>query len=112
MADLAQNRIDRGVVAGTPEEIADQLSAWQDAGIDGINVLNWRLPDTYVEFNERLLPALQKRGLAKQAYEPGTLRKKIFGHDRLPENHPGTVYRSTFGTNGSAGRAKAVAAGE
>ncbi|MFI8412695.1 LLM class flavin-dependent oxidoreductase [Paeniglutamicibacter gangotriensis] len=111
LADLAKNRIERGVVAGKPEEIADQLSAWQEAGIDGINVINWRLPDTYLEFNERILPTLQARGLAKTAYEPGTLRHKIFGRDRLPENHPGAAYRGAFGPRATALPPEFVTAG-
>ncbi|MDO5744690.1 MAG: LLM class flavin-dependent oxidoreductase [Micrococcaceae bacterium] len=97
LADLTRDRISRGVVAGTPDQIAEQLSAWQESGIDGINVINWRLPGTYLEFNERILPTLQKRGLAKKQYEPGTLRNKIFGRDRLADNHPGAAYRGAFG---------------
>lgn len=100
LADLARNRIQRGIVAGTPDEITDQLARWQQAGIDGVNVINWRLPGSYIEFNERILPTLQRRGLAKTAYAPGTLRRKIFGHDRLPENHPGARYRGAFSAEG------------
>lgn len=100
LADLARNRIQRGIVAGTPDEIADQLGRWQHAGIDGVNVINWRLPGSYLEFNERILPTLQRRGLAKSEYRPGTLRHKIFGHDRLPGNHPGAAYRGAFHADG------------
>ena len=96
LADLANSRIRRGYVAGTPDQIADQLEQWQAAGVDGINVINWRLPGTYEEFNEKLLPVLQRRSLAKTEYAEGTLRKKIFGHDRLPDNHPGARYRGAF----------------
>jgi len=100
LADLAESRIDRGVVAGTPDQIADQLQAWQAAGVDGINVINWRLPGTYIEFNEQLLPTLQRRGLAKTEYAEGTLRRKLFGRDRLPETHPGARYRGAFAPAG------------
>lgn len=105
LADLARGRIQRGIVAGTPDQIADQLEEWQGAGIDGVNVMNWRLPGSYLEFNERILPTLQRRGLAKTEYRPGTLRQKIFGRDRLPENHPGACYRGAFGERAApAGR--------
>lgn len=96
LADLANGRIRRGYAAGTPEQIADRLQEWQVAGVDGINLINWRLPGTYQEFNEKLLPVLQRRGLAKTEYAEGTLRRKIFGHDRLPDDHPGARYRGAF----------------
>lgn len=83
-------------IVGTPEQIADELLAWQQAGVDGINLINWTLPGSYKEFNEHLLPVLQQRGLAKRAYAEGSLRKKLFGHDRLDERHPAARYRGAF----------------
>ena len=91
---LVANRHRR--VVGTPEQIADSLTEWQQAGVDGINVINWTLPGTYVEFVEQLLPTLQQRGLAKREYTPGTLRRKIFGYDHLNERHPAAQYRGAF----------------
>jgi len=96
LADLANGRIRRGYIAGTPERIADRLQDWQAAGVDGINVINWRLPGSYQEFNELLLPVLQRRGLAKTRYAEGTLRQKLFGHDHLSGRHPGARYRGAF----------------
>ena len=83
-------------MVGTPESIADQLAQWQAAGVDGINLINWMIPDSYREFNEHLLPVLQARGLAKREYAKGTLRKKMFGHDRLDARHPAARYRGAF----------------
>ena len=83
-------------VTGTPEQIAQQLATWQEAGIDGINVINATVPGSYTEFIEHIMPELRKRGLAKEAYTPGTLRRKIFGDDRLPLTHPATAYRGAF----------------
>jgi FMN-dependent oxidoreductase (nitrilotriacetate monooxygenase family) len=83
-------------LVGTPEQIADQLVIWQQAGIDGVNLINWSIPGSYKEFNEHLLPVLQKRGLAKREYTPGTLRKKMFGQDRLNDRHPAARYRGAF----------------
>jgi long-chain alkane monooxygenase len=97
LADLTQGRLRRGYVAGTPDQIADRLADWQAAGADGINVINWRLPGSYLEFNEQLLPTLQRRGLAKTEYAEGTLRRKLFGQDRLNERHPAARYRGAFG---------------
>ena len=83
-------------VTGTPEQIAQQLATWQAAGIDGVNVINATIPGSYTEFIEHVMPELRKRGLAKEAYAPGPLRRKIFGHDRLPPTHPATAYRGAF----------------
>ena len=83
-------------LVGTPEQIADQLVVWQQAGIDGVNLINWIIPGSYEEFNEHLLPVLQKRGLAKHEYTKGTLRTKLFGQDRLNDRHPAARYRGYF----------------
>jgi FMN-dependent oxidoreductase (nitrilotriacetate monooxygenase family) len=83
-------------LVGTPEQIADKLLLWQQAGVDGINLINWMIPGSYTEFNEHLLPTLQKRGLAKREYAEGSLRKKIFGQDHLNDRHPAACYRGAF----------------
>ena len=83
-------------VTGTPEQIAQQLATWQEAGIDGVNVINATIPGSYTEFIEHVMPELRRRGLAKEAYAPGTLRRKVFGHDRLPPTHPAAAYRGAF----------------
>ena len=83
-------------LVGTPDQIADALETWQDAGIDGVNVINVTRPGSYEEFVEHVTPVLQERGLQRRQYEPGTLRRKIFGHDELADTHPGTRYRGAF----------------
>ncbi|WP_245322796.1 LLM class flavin-dependent oxidoreductase [Bradyrhizobium valentinum] len=83
-------------LVGTPEQIADALTEWQKAGIDGVNLINWMIPGSYLEFNTHLLPELQRRGLAKREYAPGTLRHKLFGRDRLDDSHPGARRRGAF----------------
>lgn len=103
LARLVARRTPR--LVGTPEQIADKLEIWQQAGIDGVNLINWYIPGTYKEFNAYLLPELQKRGLAKREYRKGTLREKIFGASRLPDRHPASRYRGAF-----AGKAAASAA--
>ncbi len=83
-------------VTGTPEQIADEIARWRAAGIDGINVINATLPGTYLEFGEHVMPVLRDRGLVRKAYSPGTLRRKLFGSDRLPATHPAAAYRDAF----------------
>src|SRR5690606_33793101 len=79
-----------------PEQIADHLQDWQDAGADGINVINWVLPGSFVEFADKVLPVLRERGLAQSEYAPGTLREKLFGDAHLNERHPASAYRGAF----------------
>lgn len=86
----------RARVVGTPEQIADQLADWQDAGVDGINVMNWMIPQSFEIFVDEIMPVLQERGLAQREYEPGTFRRKLFGSDQLPERHPGRGWRGAF----------------
>ena len=94
--DIAVLTIRSSRVTGTPEHIAQQLATWQEAGIDGINVMNATIPGSYTEFIEHVMPVLRKQGLAREAYTPGTLRRKLFGRDTLPDTHPAAAYRGAF----------------
>ncbi len=86
----------RSRLVGTPEQIAGKLKAWQAAGVDGINVMNATIPGSYSDFIEHVMPVLRKQGLAKEGYAPGSLRRKLFGHDTVPETHPAAAYRQAF----------------
>lgn len=91
-------------IVGTPESIADELEQWQDAGIDGVNVIAQYYPESYVDFVEHVIPVLQERGLAQREYAPGTLRERMFPQigARLPDRHPAARYRGAF-TGSDAG---------
>lgn len=91
--DLIRARtLDRFLV-GTPEQIADSLQAWFEAGVDGFNITYNVTPGTFVEFIDAVVPELQARGLMQRDYAPGTLREKLFGHARLPADHPEAAHR-------------------
>ncbi|MET9327139.1 LLM class flavin-dependent oxidoreductase [Tsukamurella sp. NPDC003166] len=96
LRDVAHYTATNGRIVGTPEQIADRLEQWRAAGVDGINLVNAELPGSYVDFAEQVVPVLQERGLAQREYTPGTLRRKLFGHDRLPDSHPAARYRGAF----------------
>ena len=94
VADLARYLSGQNRLVGTPAQIADQLAEWQDAGVDGVNVLFTTLPGSLEELVDHVVPELQRRGLAQTSYAPGTLREKTFGHGaRLPARHPAARYR-------------------
>lgn len=81
-------------VVGTPEQVADELQAWRDAGVDGINLMYHTTPGSFEEFIDGVVPVLQDRGLAQREYAPGTLREKLVdASPRLNERHPGASYR-------------------
>jgi FMN-dependent oxidoreductase (nitrilotriacetate monooxygenase family) len=86
----------RGRFVGTPEQIADKLEEWQRAGVDGINVMNWTLPNSYELFIDEVMPTLRRRGLAKDEPATGTLRYKLTGQDQLRDSHYGRQYRGAF----------------
>ena len=83
------------VVVGDATEVADELSSWMDEGeIDGFNLTRTVVPESFEDFIDIVVPALQERGLYKTAYEQGSLRRKLFGEgDRLPARHTGASFR-------------------
>jgi FMN-dependent oxidoreductase (nitrilotriacetate monooxygenase family) len=94
-ADLLRYTADIRVV-GTPEQIADELQKWADAGITGINLMYHTTPGSFVDFIEGVTPVLQQRGLQQREYRPGTLREKLMdgrGGPLLNERHPAARYR-------------------
>ncbi len=82
-------------VTGTPEQIADEIDAWQDAGVDGINVQYLVSPGTFEDFVDHVRPVLVERGTMQADYRPGTVREKVTGGGPyLPERHPARRVRA------------------
>jgi FMN-dependent oxidoreductase (nitrilotriacetate monooxygenase family) len=84
------------VVVGSPQSVADQLQSWIDeTDVDGFNLAYAVTPDSFSDFVELVVPELQRRGVYKREYAPGTLREKLYGkgHSRLPNTHPAAHYR-------------------
>jgi FMN-dependent oxidoreductase (nitrilotriacetate monooxygenase family) len=66
------------LMLGTPGEIADQLEAWFTSGAaDGFNLMFQLLPEDWTNFARLVVPELQRRGLARAEYGPGTLRERL-----------------------------------
>jgi FMN-dependent oxidoreductase (nitrilotriacetate monooxygenase family) len=60
---------------GTPEQVADAIQSWWDAGAaDGFNVMPPVLPAGLEIFVDEVVPLLQRRGLFRTDYEGRTLR--------------------------------------
>jgi len=83
-----------GRFAGTPEQIADEIQRYADAGVDGFNVVPVTTLGWWSEFVDHVVPVLQRRGLLQSEYEAGTLRHKLFGRGpALPDHHPARQLR-------------------
>lgn len=78
------------VLVGAPEQIADGLEEWIDAGVDGFNLSYATFPASFEDFIDGVVPVLQRRGRMQREYREGTLREKLFPHigPRLMEPHP------------------------
>jgi len=63
------------VIAGTPEEVADNIQTWfEDGAADGFNVMPPWLTGGFDAFVEQVVPILRKRGLFREDYTGATLR--------------------------------------
>ncbi len=85
------------LLVGSAQTVADELQSWvEETDVDGFNLAYALTHETFSDVVELLVPELQKRGVYKQDYAPGTLREKLFGlGDRLEAPHPGASYRRT-----------------
>ena len=83
------------VLVGAPEQIADQLEQWVDAGVDGFNLSYAVFPGSFEDFVEGVVPVLQQRGRMQTDYQEGTLREKLFsrGTPSVAPSHPAAMCR-------------------
>jgi N-acetyl-S-(2-succino)cysteine monooxygenase len=63
---------------GTPEQLADYVIEWQDAGaVDGFTLMGSTLPYELAAFVDHVVPLLQRRGRYRTAYTGNTLREHL-----------------------------------
>ena len=63
---------------GTPAQVADQMESWfQAEACDGFVLAATHMPGAYQDFVNLVVPELQRRGLFRQDYVPGTLRDNL-----------------------------------
>jgi N-acetyl-S-(2-succino)cysteine monooxygenase len=74
---------------GTPEQLADHIIAWQDAGaVDGFTIMGSTLPYELETFADQVVPILQRRGRYRTEYTGTTLRDHL-GLQRPAAHAPG-----------------------
>ena len=77
------------LLCGAPVQVADELEAWvAETDVDGFNLAYALMPGTFADIVDMVVPELQRRGRYKTGYREGTLRRKLFGTDRLPLDLP------------------------
>ncbi len=63
---------------GTPEQLADHVIAWQDAGaVDGFTIMGSTLPYELATFVDHVVPILQHRGRFRTEYTGRMLRDHL-----------------------------------
>ncbi|AIC31355.1 nitrilotriacetate monooxygenase family protein (plasmid) [Rhizobium etli bv. mimosae str. IE4771] len=84
-------------IVGDGSKVAEELGSWIEEGeIDGFNLTRTVVPESYEDFVEHAVPALQDRGIYKTTYQEGSLRQKIFRDGgKLPERHHAATYRAS-----------------
>ncbi|MDH4148009.1 MAG: LLM class flavin-dependent oxidoreductase [Acidimicrobiia bacterium] len=108
--DIIKRQMAGSFLTGAPEQIADRLAAFQQAGVDGVNMVYTVTPGTFEDFIDGVVPVLQQRGLMQREYRPGTLREKVFeAGDRLPARHPAGRFRHLGGSRPGAGATQSPA---
>jgi FMN-dependent oxidoreductase (nitrilotriacetate monooxygenase family) len=66
-------------IAGTPEQVADEMEAiWRATGCHGFNITPGINTQSIVDFVDQVVPLLQKRGIFRKEYEYTTLRQNLF----------------------------------
>lgn len=97
------------LLVGSTETVADELQSWvEETDVDGFNLAYALTHETFADVVDLLVPELQKRGVYKQDYQPGTLREKLFAKGaRLEHPHPGAGYRRITSVSGRAVPAEA-----
>jgi alkanesulfonate monooxygenase SsuD/methylene tetrahydromethanopterin reductase-like flavin-dependent oxidoreductase (luciferase family) len=68
---------DAAVLAGTPEQAADLLLEWREAGLDGFRLRPGVLPADLASIARELVPVLHGRGAFRGTYQEPTLRERF-----------------------------------
>ncbi|GAA3159157.1 hypothetical protein GCM10010466_57420 [Planomonospora alba] len=88
--DGAEFTSDAEVFTGAPEELADLLLDWREAGIDGYRLRPGNLPYDLKAVTRGLTGALRRRGAFRADYEAPTLRG-LLGLPRPANRYAGAV---------------------
>ncbi|GAB6928973.1 hypothetical protein JCM10914A_29560 [Paenibacillus sp. JCM 10914] len=72
-----QSATPRGGFIGTPEQVADKIQAWFEAGAADGFMITAAVPNGLEDFVDLVVPILQERGIYRTEYESDTLRGNL-----------------------------------
>ncbi|MGG3281171.1 LLM class flavin-dependent oxidoreductase [Paenibacillus solani] len=72
-----QSATPRGGFIGTPEQVADKIQAWFEAGAADGFMITAAVPNGLKDFVDHVVPILQERGIYRTEYESDTLRGNL-----------------------------------
>ncbi|MFH0071159.1 LLM class flavin-dependent oxidoreductase, partial [Peribacillus sp. NPDC056705] len=72
-----QSATPRGGFIGTPEQVADKIQAWFEAGAADGFIIAAAVPNGLEDFVDLVVPILRERGLFRAEYEEDTLRGNL-----------------------------------
>jgi FMN-dependent oxidoreductase (nitrilotriacetate monooxygenase family) len=82
-------------IIGTASQVVDEMSRWmQVADLDGFNIARIVAHETMENFIAMVVPEMQRRGLYKTAYLPGTFREKLLGYGPGIRDHPAAKFHN------------------
>ncbi|MFC3982033.1 LLM class flavin-dependent oxidoreductase [Streptosporangium jomthongense] len=87
--DGSEHVSDAAIFAGTPEQLADLLLDWREAGLEGYRLRPAVLPTDLNAITRALVPELRRRGAFRDGYEAATLRGHL-GLDRPASRYAGS----------------------
>jgi alkanesulfonate monooxygenase SsuD/methylene tetrahydromethanopterin reductase-like flavin-dependent oxidoreductase (luciferase family) len=76
-SDFSDVDSDAHVFGGSPQQLADLLLDWRDAGVDGFRLRPGVLPADLTAIVDGLLPILRERGAFRREYPAATLRGRL-----------------------------------
>ncbi|PEQ11410.1 monooxygenase [Novosphingobium sp. PC22D] len=76
--DYATKPRGHNIFVGTPEQMAEMMATWVDAGAcDGFTLQPGFMPAELEIFCEKVVPILQEKGVLRRAYQGPTLREHL-----------------------------------
>ncbi|UNK19495.1 LLM class flavin-dependent oxidoreductase [Paenibacillus sp. N3/727] len=72
-----QSATPRSSFIGTPEQVADKVQAWFEAGAADGFMISAAVPNGLEDFIDQVVPILQERGIYRTEYESDTLRGNL-----------------------------------
>jgi FMN-dependent oxidoreductase (nitrilotriacetate monooxygenase family) len=103
LRNIAAASFGHRLLIGSPEQVADGLESWFEAGaVDGYNIMPPWVPGGLEIFVDEVVPILQRRGLFRMEYEGKTLRDHLGIPRPVPSRRAGSAARGELAASASS----------